>query len=88
MGRRTSHFVVKREYEPAAFSVLSVFKFARLVYVHPTELRLPSGGGYFNGRTAESDFVNHGSNPGPPASQARLRGFISRMARTADISAG
>jgi hypothetical protein len=43
--RRTSHFEVKRECEPAAFSVLSVFKFARLIYLHPTELRLPSGGG-------------------------------------------
>src|SRR5882762_7804668 len=39
----------------------------RLGYVHPTELRLPSGEGWFNGKIADSDSVNAGSNPGPPA---------------------
>src|ERR1700730_13826511 len=37
---------------------------------------------------ADSDSVNFGSNPGPSASQSCLWGFISPLARTADISAG
>jgi DNA-binding transcriptional LysR family regulator len=37
---------------------------------------------------ADSDSVNLGSNPGPPARQSCLRGDISRCVRTRDISAG
>jgi hypothetical protein len=44
----------------------------RLGYVQPTELRLPSGGGWFNGKTADSDSANHGSNPGPSDLQREI----------------
>src|SRR3984893_1553555 len=37
---------------------------------------------------ADSDSVNLGSNPGPPAKQSGLRGIVSRCVRTRDIPAG
>src|ERR1700675_1446739 len=39
-------------------------------------------------RRGDSDSVNPGSNPGPPARQSGLRGDISRCVRTRDIPAG
>src|ERR1700730_1408349 len=39
-------------------------------------------------RRGDSDSVNLGSNPGPPARQSGLRGFISPLGRIADIPVG
>src|ERR1700730_6102654 len=60
----------------------------RLGYVHPTELRLPSGGGWFNGKIADSDSVNPGSNPGLPARHTGFFGSVSDRAEKCDTCGG